>query len=130
MNQWCSLLARGVRKGQLVFSLLTRRAHSFMSSSPETVLDSYFEALLGSDFTVRFQDGQSASLRLNDLKKLGHKLTEANRDPFSLVFLGQPGWRIPQGTYAFEHGDGLKLDIFITQIGDGAQGSLFEAVFT
>ncbi|MES2659179.1 MAG: hypothetical protein V4689_11225 [Verrucomicrobiota bacterium] len=69
-------------------------------------------------------------LRLHDVRKLGHKRTDAARDPFSLTFRGWHGLRLPQGTCGFSCESLGEIEFFITQVGDGARGSEFEAIFT
>ena len=61
---------------------------------------------------------------------LGHRRTEAKRDPFALTFQGKQDWRIPQRTHLLEHASLGTLEISITQIGDSARGSTFEAILT
>jgi hypothetical protein len=52
------------------------------------------------------------------------------RDPFSVIFTGPQGLRVPQGTYQFECETLGEIGMFITQVADGANGSEFEAIFT
>ncbi|MEO5914476.1 MAG: hypothetical protein ABIS50_09610 [Luteolibacter sp.] len=69
-------------------------------------------------------------LRLHSIQKLGHKRSDAARDPFSITFRGPQGLRFPQGTYRFSCDALGEIEIFITQVADGSQGSEFEAIFT
>jgi hypothetical protein len=71
-----------------------------------------------------------ASLTLHEVKVLGQKRTEAPREPFSLLFRGLQGLRLPQGIYRMKNESLGELEIFITQVGDGVKGSEFEAIFT
>ena len=55
--------------------------------------------------------------------------TDLTGEAFSLVFLGPPGWILPQRTYDFEH-DGLgRFPLFVTAIGMQEDGVRYEAVF-
>ncbi|MEO5714174.1 MAG: hypothetical protein ABIT37_11860 [Luteolibacter sp.] len=90
--------------------------------------DTFFP-LIGQTFSSGDAEGR-VELVLSVVEKLGHRREDAPRDPFSLTFRGPQGLRVPQGTYRLEC-DGLgKIGLFITQVGDGAKGSEFEAVFT
>lgn len=84
-----------------------------------------FAALAGQVFT-----SGEVSLTLHSVKKLGNPHQDARRDPFSLLFLGPPGLRAAQGIYRLKNESLGELEIFITQVGDGSQGSEFEAIFT
>ena len=97
--------------------------------SLDTLEHSHFTRLIDQTFTVSVA-GQAVPLELVEAKLLGHRRTEAARDPFALTFRGAHGLRLPQGIYLFGHGAMGSMEIFIAQIGDGAKGSLFEAVFT
>jgi hypothetical protein len=94
----------------------------------ESLQHSTFTPLVGGVFMVK--TGAGAELVLHAVKQLGHKRTEAMRDPFSLTFRGAPGLRIAQGIHRVECAALGALDIFITQVGAGPQGADFEAVFT
>lgn len=95
----------------------------------ESVNHETFTPLLGETFRVITPDA-SRELSLAGVKLIGHKRDDAAREPFSLVFLGPQGLRLPQGTYPFSSRKLGEIEIFITQIADGAKGSEFEAVFT
>jgi hypothetical protein len=69
-------------------------------------------------------------LTLHDAKLLGPRRTEALRDPFSLLFRGPQRLRLPQGIYRMKNESLGELEMSITQEGDGAKGSEFEAIFT
>jgi hypothetical protein len=53
----------------------------------------------------------------------------ADRQPFSLFFLGPTGAVLSQRIYHLEHAMG-GMDIFIVPIGASAEGVSYEAVFT
>lgn len=95
----------------------------------ETAEPAVFEALIGQSFTT-LNTSPLVSLKLTEVRRLGHRRTEAQRDPFSLTLVGTPGLLMPQRTYAFDHPLEGQFELFITQTGNGPNGSLFEAVFT
>ncbi len=101
-----------------------------MSIPLETLTSGHFEPLLGSAFRLLPAGGEPISLELVEVGLLGHRRAEASRDPFSLVFRGPAGQRFGQGIVALEHADLGGFDLFLTQIADRPDGSLFEAVFT
>jgi len=96
----------------------------------ETVVHGTFAPLTGHAFITAAPDGASVALELSEARKLGHKRPEAARDPFSLTFVGPPGLRLPQGIYRFSCEALGELDLFITQLADGPQRAVFEAIFT
>lgn len=69
-------------------------------------------------------------LCLEKVRMLGHRREGASRDPFAIEFRGPSGVLIPQKTYQIEQEDGSPLEIFLVQIADKPEGSLFEAIFT
>ena len=88
-----------------------------------------FTPLVGHAFVTVIGDAH-LELSLEAVQKLGHRRSDASRDPFSLTFRGPQGLRLPQGIYAFTC-EGLgEIELFITQVGDGRQGADFEAIFT
>ncbi len=95
----------------------------------ETVSLDTFAPLQGAGFTLKSED-LAVELNLHVVRKLGHKREESLRDPFSLIFKGPQGLRLPQGIYGMTCDSLGEIELFITQIADGAQGSEFEAVFT
>lgn len=95
--------------------------------SLETLQHSTFAPLVGQTFILKA--GAGAELTLHQATVLGHRRATAQRDPFSLAFRGPQGLFLPQGTYSFSHSALGELEFFITQSGNGPQGSEFEAVF-
>lgn len=67
---------------------------------------------------------------LEEVRPLGHRRAEAIRDPFALVFRGPAGLRLEQGIYRLEEAGSASLKIFLVQVADKPDGSLFEAIFT
>lgn len=95
----------------------------------ESVDHDTFAPLTGHAF-ITFTGSGRVEVLLSAVQKLGHRRTDAARDPFALTFRGSQGLRVPQGTYSFAC-EGLgEIELFITQVADGPQGSEFEAIFT
>lgn len=95
----------------------------------ESVDHDTFAPLTGQFFSTTTASGR-LEIELHDVKKLGHRRADAARDPFSLAFRGPQGLRVEQGTYRFACDALGEIELFITQVADGPQGSEFEAVFT
>ena len=95
----------------------------------ESVDHDTFSPLTGRTFATMIGETQ-LELELSEVKMLGHKRSEASRDPFSLLFRSPQELRLPQGIYCFECEALGEIELFITQVGRGAQGSEFEAIFT
>jgi hypothetical protein len=90
-----------------------------------------FEPLVGNVFVVSVPGGsKSVELTLVEAKGLGNRRGDAKRDPFSLLFRGPAGLRLPQGIYRFEHAALGAMEIFVTQVAAKPEGGEFEAVFT
>lgn len=94
-----------------------------------TLDSSVITPLVGQPMTLRSGE-QSAVLEVTAVRMLGHRHAKAKRDPFAISFRGPPGLRVPQATYRLEHPRIEAMEIFITQTGDGPQGSEFESIFT
>jgi uncharacterized protein DUF6916 len=56
--------------------------------------------------------------------------TAEHRNPFTLLFLGPPGFILQQAIYQFEHETIGTFDLFIVPVGQSAQGISYEAVFS
>ena len=95
----------------------------------ESVDHDTFVPLTGHVFFTTTASGR-LEIQLNDVKKLGHRRAGAARDPFSLTFRGPQGLRVPQGICRFACEGFGEIELFITQVADGPQGSEFEAIFT
>lgn len=95
----------------------------------ESVDHDTFAPLTGQVFSTTTASGR-LEIQLGEVKKLGHRRADAARDPFSLIFRGPQGLRLPQGTYVLACESLGEIELFITQVADGPQGSEFEAIFT
>jgi hypothetical protein len=95
----------------------------------ETLDAASFQERCGSDFSTETAVGV-IQLRLEEVRLLGGRRADASRDPFALGFRGPSGIRIEQKIYRLEQEGSAPLEIFLVQIADKPDGSLFEAVFT
>lgn len=85
--------------------------------------------LIGQSMILRSGD-KSAALEITEVRTHNQQHPSSGREAFSISFRGVPGLRIPQAIYPLEHPTLGVLEIFITQTGDGPNGSEFESVFT
>lgn len=113
--------------------LLSPESVRYSSKRPMIPLDSVdhdtFAPLTGHAFITQAGGGR-VDMQLDAVQKLGHRRDDAMREPFSLTFGGPQGLRLPQGIYRFACEALGEIDLFITQVADGPQGSEFEAIFT
>lgn len=114
----------GLRSPESVAYFSTRPMLSLESVDHET-----FAPLTGHAFITQ-AGGERIEIQLEMVRKLGHRRDDAMREPFSLTFRGPPGLRLPQGIYGFGCEVLGEIELFITQVADGPQGSEFEAIFT
>ena len=94
------------------------------------------KALEGTSFHIDLPDGTSVPMRLDEVvsyevrqrrRARGH---QAKRDPFSMYFVGPLDPLLPQAMYTFR-AEALTLKtMFIVPIGQHAEGTDYEAVFT
>ena len=88
---------------------------------------------VGDTFQIRFEDGQSVDLKLEEVTVLVEKHVQQRlrRDQFAWRFSGPQQPMLPQGTYAFHHPTlGGPLPIFIVPTWTSESGCEYEAVFT
>jgi hypothetical protein len=86
-----------------------------------------FEGRVGETFVVK-RGAEEFPLRLHRVERRG-QARPGGRQPFSLRFHGPQTPLLPQATYALEHPDFDRLDVFIVPIGQDAQRVEYEAVF-
>ena len=92
-----------------------------------------FAPLVGDTFEVRTTPGAVVELVLVDAAE-GNLAGGAGQDgpprtQFSIVFHGDVGTPIAQGTYSFSHKGLGEFALFIVPIGVDADGMQYEAVF-
>jgi hypothetical protein len=94
--------------------------------------------LVGTRFRVTAPDGTSVEMTLTDalvfetpLRRSARKSgIETKRKPFSIYFVGPPQPILPQAMYRFESERLTFENLFIVPLGNDAQGTEYEAVFT
>ena len=90
-----------------------------------------FVSLKGEPFRVTANGASGfVDLTLKEVAELGSPYPGSARAPFSLIFQGNPGIRLPQRMYRFAHATLGIMEILITQLSDTREESTFEAVFT
>jgi hypothetical protein len=94
-----------------------------------------FEPLLGERFELLLEDAGPVPLELTEAGPVGELSAKqaaelGKRLPFSLVFRGPAELLLPQGVHTVRHPQMGDLSIFLVQLDQSADGSLFEAVFT
>ena len=116
-----------------ILGLLSPDSARCFTKSPMISLESVdydtFAPFTGYAFITQAGGGQ-VEMQLEAVQKLGHRRDDAVRDPFSLTFRGPPGLLMPQGIHAFSCEALGEIELFITQVANGARGSEFEAIFT
>ncbi|HXT14441.1 MAG TPA: hypothetical protein VN706_02345 [Gemmatimonadaceae bacterium] len=88
-----------------------------------------FRPHVGSTFHVRFPDGQSLPLTLEEVSGApGDHDARRTRAPFSLIFRPPAGVMLGQANYCLEGALG-SLEIFLVPILPDARGGRLQAVF-
>jgi len=90
-----------------------------------------FRDKVGDNFILHVQDDIRVSVRLAAVEPRPIQEYRGRlRDPFSLMFDGEPGHRLPQRIYRLEHASGESYDIFIVPIQRNEDDGLrYQAVF-
>jgi hypothetical protein len=93
------------------------------------------KALEGTLFQVDTPDGASLSMRLDEVllfetQKRRRRAPERKREAFSLYFVGPVNPVLPQAMYTFRSEALTLKTMFIVPIGQDAEGTDYEAVFT
>ena len=94
-----------------------------------------FEPLVGQAFELELEDAKPVSLELKEATAAGELSVKqagelGKRMPFSLVFRGPAELLLPQAIRTLRHAEIGELSLFLVQLEQSAEGSLFEAVFT
>jgi hypothetical protein len=87
-----------------------------------------FEPLIGDVFVVAVTEPASIELVLESAAAAGS--WQGGRQPFSLVFHGPRDPLLAQAIYRFEHEALGALEIFVVPLGQSAEHTTYEAVFT
>ena len=94
-----------------------------------------FEGLVGQSFELLLDDSESVTLKLTEAGPVGELSAKQAADlgkrvPFSLVFGGPAELFLPQGIRTLRNAEVGELSVFLVQLNQTADGSVFEAVFT
>lgn len=88
-----------------------------------------FNACLDQIFTLR-QNDASEELRLIQVDRLEQAHAAEGREAFSIVFESVSQQALPQKIYALSHPELGEFELFIVPIGQDANGTRYEAVFS
>jgi hypothetical protein len=95
------------------------------------------KALEGTAFRVELGNGTAVSLRLDEARSLesrprGRERKEGapRREPFALYFRGPRTPILPQAIYALRADTVTFEQLFIVPVGQGEEGTEYEAIFT
>ena len=93
------------------------------------------KALEGTVFQVETPDGTTVPIRLDevlrfDMPQQRRRAPARKREPFSLFFVGPVSPMLPQAMYTFRAEELTLKTMFIVPIGQDAEGTDYEAVFT
>ncbi len=124
------MLASGAGHAYLPPRRVVRPARPMTEYSLDTIDAAVFRERIGSTFLLGPAGGERYPLVLAEAALLGHRRAGAARDPFSLTFRGPSGLRGEQGIHRLEHPELGVIEIFLVQLADKSDGSLFEAIFT
>jgi hypothetical protein len=96
----------------------------------DTLTSADFSSHLEEAFTLTLLDGTQHAMTLVKVTELGEGQEETGRRrPFSLIFRGSLGLRLPQQIYSLTHPGMESLQIFIVPIGPDQAGQCYEAIF-
>jgi hypothetical protein len=90
----------------------------------------FFDARVGTTFTVADDAGERVELRVIDALPWGEHPPDAGRRPFTVHFLGPARPLLPQKIYVLEHGEAETLELFLVPLGPHEDGIRYEAVFS
>ena len=92
-----------------------------------------FRSCLGDTFVLHREASAAVTLRLAEVTPSGERGDDTpvgiRRNPFSLLFRGDPGLSLSQATYRVEHERLGAHAIFLVPLQPDAEGTSFEAVF-
>ncbi|MEO8669968.1 MAG: hypothetical protein ABI411_01560 [Tahibacter sp.] len=95
------------------------------------------KALEGKHFDIMLPDGGQTRLVVDAVLPFERRQRrptrgerQPKREPFSIYFLGPPTELIEQGMYDFQNPDAKLGQVFIVPIGQDAEATEYEAVFT
>jgi hypothetical protein len=89
-----------------------------------------FTPRIGETFTATPQEGEALELELRRAESSPYGSEEgAERAPFSIEFHSGLPQHVPQQTFAIEHGEMGRFDLFLVPLGPDGEGHRYEAVF-
>ena len=89
-----------------------------------------FEPCVGEAFRIEGDEGPALELTLAEAKTGPWQPEEGSTFAFELIFRGPAGPVLRQATYRMTHATLGSLDIFIVPIKTGADGTIYQAVFS
>jgi hypothetical protein len=90
-----------------------------------------FTPHVGETFRVIVDEKWEMAARLTSVKAWGDETAKGRpRQPFTLLFHGPADARIPQRMYVVQHTAMEPFELFLVPIGNDAEGSRYEAVFS
>ena len=96
-----------------------------------TVTHSQFEACRDATFQLRTSEGAVVDLKLTSVDVRDQAPSEdGGRQGFSLVFEGPVEPLLPQQVYQVANAEIGELDIFLVPIGQDAESTRYEAIFS
>lgn len=95
------------------------------------------KSLQGMQFDMDLPDGRTVTMRLDDAvsydvrqRRRPRSAPVPKREPFGIYLLGSPSEVIPQGTYTLHCDAAVLENVFIVPVGQDAEATEYEAVFT
>jgi len=95
-----------------------------MIETPTRVM---FDSNLNTKFKVRHEVYGDVDLELIDVTCTPN--ASSDYEGFSLTFIDATNRPLPQQTYAMEHGEMGKFDLFIVPVKSDARGRYYQAIF-
>lgn len=89
---------------------------------------SNFEALLDQEVQLSDEQHEYVATVTEVMKMTRHG--DAERDPFSVLFVVAQEQPLPQQIYTLKHASLGQMEIFLVPIGPKGEGLCYEAVFT
>ena len=95
-----------------------------------SITHNHFEACRDATFQLRTGDGGVVDLKLTSVDVRDPAPPDGGRQGFSLVFEGPAEPLLPQQTYQVANAEIGELEIFLVPIGQDAESTRYEAVFS
>lgn len=95
----------------------------------DTVRSSDFQPHIGSRFEIRLGNDALVLTLVEVTELAGSPYPTSNRNPFSLIFRGDPARVLPQRIYPLTHAVLGEISIFLVPITPDGNGARYEAIF-